>query len=73
MRASLLGILGIGALASMLLMSSIGAHAFDDAQYPNLKGQWKRISPPGQPAFDPDKPRGYGQEAPLTEEYKKVY
>ncbi len=73
MRATLRGILGIGALAAARLVSSVGARAFDDAQYPNLKGQWKRISPPGQPAFDPAKPRGYGQEAPLTEEYKKVF
>jgi len=47
--------------------------SFDDALYPDLKGQWRRISPPGQPAFDPSKPRGWGQEAPLTEEYKKVF
>jgi hypothetical protein len=61
------------ALAAALLLGATGAHAFDDAQYPNLKGQWRRISPPGQPAFDPSKPRGYGQEAPLTPEYQAVF
>ena len=45
----------------------------DDAQYPDLKGQWIRVSPPGQPAFDPSKPRGWGQQAPLTEEYQAVF
>jgi hypothetical protein len=50
-----------------------GALAFDDAQYPNLKGQWTRISPPGQPAFDPAMPRGRGQQAPLTPEYQAIF
>jgi hypothetical protein len=56
-----------------LMTASVRAPAFDDALYPDLKGQWTRISPPGQPAFDPNKPRGYGQEAPLTPEYKAVF
>jgi hypothetical protein len=60
-------------LAAALGLTTVSASAFDDALYPDLKGQWRRISPPGQPAFDPSKPRGWGQEAPLTEEYKKVF
>ena len=65
--------LGAIALAAVLALGATGARAFDDAQYPNLKGQWRRISPPGQPAFDPSKQRGDGQEAPLTPEYQAVY
>ena len=49
--------------------------AFDDAKYPDLTGQWVAVRIPGvrgQPAFDPTKPWGLGQEAPLTPEYQKV-
>jgi hypothetical protein len=69
LRRSLIGAVALAALA----MTSAGAWAFDDAAYPDLKGQWTRISPPGQPAFDPSKPRGWGQEIPFTEEYKAVF
>jgi hypothetical protein len=64
--------IGAAAFAALLTMAGSAA-AFDDAQYPDLKGQWSRISPPGQPAFDPSKPRGWGQEVPLTPEYKAVF
>jgi hypothetical protein len=60
-------------LAATLSVAAAGAQAFDDAKYPNLKGQWTRISPPGQPAFDPSKPRGRGQQAPLTPEYQAIF
>ncbi len=64
----------IGAVAlTALLMTLPAAHAFDDAAYPNFKGQWTRISPPGMPAFDPSMPRGRGQQAPLTPEYQAVF
>jgi hypothetical protein len=52
-----------------------GVRAFDDAKYPNWKGQWSRVVIPGvggQGAFDPTKPWGPGQQAPLTPEYQKV-
>jgi len=61
---------------AVALMAS-GAQAADDAKYPNLKGQWTVIVKPGVPGqrvkFDPDKPWGRGQEAPLTAEYQKVH
>src|SRR5439155_24128493 len=52
------------------------AQAFDDAQYPNLKGQWSRLAVPGEvgpPPFDPSKPPGRGQQPPLTPEYQKIF
>jgi hypothetical protein len=64
------------AIAVVLLAAALhasSAQAFDDAAYPDLKGQWVRISPPGQPAFDPSKPRGWAQQAPLTPEYQAVF
>jgi hypothetical protein len=61
----------------MLLRPSIRAiaqAAFDDARYPNLKGQWDRIPIPvvGQPSFDQTKGWGRLQEAPLIPEYQKI-
>jgi hypothetical protein len=45
--------------------------------YPNWKGQWTR-APTGvagqpQPPFDPSKPWGLGEEAPLTPEYQAIF
>jgi hypothetical protein len=62
-------------IAATLLAS--GAQAADDAKYPNFKGQWTVILKPGlegqRVKFDPNKPWGRGQEAPLTPEYQKVH
>ena len=61
---------------AVALMAS-GAQAAEDAKYPNLKGQWTVIVKPGVPGqrvkFDPDRPWGRGQEAPLTAEYQKIH
>jgi len=73
MGGAVLSLFGAGALAVALCATATSALAFDDAMYPDLSGQWRRISPPGQPAFDPAKPRGWGQEVPLTDEYKRVF
>jgi hypothetical protein len=65
----------IRAIAIAALLISIGpAQAFDDAQYPDLSGQWLavRLGVRGQPAFDPAKSWGLGQEAPLTPEYQAI-
>jgi hypothetical protein len=66
--------LGIMALGAALAASLSSARAFDDAQYPDLSGEWVGVRPPvgGQPGFDPTKPWGLGQQAPLTPEYQKV-
>ena len=48
----------IGAMTAALLVTIGGARAFDDAKYPNLKGQWDRFvvrGVPGQPSFDQTK------------------
>jgi hypothetical protein len=61
-------------LASVLAASR-DARALEGATYPDWSGQWERfVVPglPGQPSFDQTKPWGFGQQAPLTEEYKKV-
>src|SRR5947199_10832128 len=63
----LIGVLLTAVLGALLLMIT-GAAAFDDAMYPDWKGQWSRI---GGFNWDPTKPRG-GQQAPLTAEYQAV-
>ena len=63
------------ALAAVLTLTIGGAEA-QDKQYPNWKGEWTTVIPrlPGQQLrFDPNKPFGAAQEAPLTEEYQKIY
>src|ERR1700675_2218481 len=51
----------VTALAAALL-TPIGAQAFDDAKYPALKGQWRRVAVPSgrYPGvqYDPHKPAG---------------
>jgi len=68
--------IGVMALAAALLMTIAGAAAFDDAKYPDWKGQWRRAIVPGavgQPPHDPSKPAGRGQQAPLTPEYQAIF
>jgi hypothetical protein len=61
-------------------MLTIGAgRAADNAKYPNWKGQWSRVVVPASDrpapvnAVDQTKPWGFGQQAPLTAEYRKVF
>jgi hypothetical protein len=65
------------ALATALMLPLVGAEAFDDSKYPNLKGQWLRapapMRSPGQGPFDPSKRWGRAQEAPLTPEYQALF
>jgi hypothetical protein len=63
------------ALAALLLVTA-GSAQSQEKKYPNWKGEWSTVNPrmPSQQLrFDPSKPYGKGQEAPLTEEYKKIY
>src|SRR5712672_721861 len=67
----------IGAvLLAALSMPTGDARAWDDAKYPDWKGQWLAVNPPlgGQTPvkFDPTKAAGPAQQAPLTPEYQKV-
>jgi hypothetical protein len=66
--------LGALAFAAALLATVPAAQAFDDAKYLDLSGKWVAVRLPvgGQPGFDPTKPWGLGQQAPLTPEYQKV-
>jgi len=66
----------ITALAATLLYV-VPAAAFDEARFPDWKGQWSRLrtlrepfSP--NPSFDPNKYQGLAQGAPLTPEYQAI-
>ena len=73
--------------AATVLVASAGAAAASEAKYPDWSGAWERWYPPnwvldpgngtrtagGQPSHDQSKPWAWGQEAPLTPEYEKVY
>jgi hypothetical protein len=63
------------ALATVLMLTVGGAEA-QDKKHPNWKGEWTTVIvrlPGQQLKFDPTKPYGRGQQAPLTEEYQKIY
>jgi len=69
-----------GAIQTFVLTAALcipaATQAFDDATYPALTGQWTRVMLPGDvglPAFDPTKPAGRGQQAPLTPEYQAKF
>src|SRR5262245_49395187 len=51
------------------LLVTLATASAQTAQYPDWRGQWVRKS---AGPFDPDKPFGLGQRAPLTPEYQKV-
>src|SRR5437660_10932973 len=62
----------VGAIALVAaLCTTLAAQAWDDTKYPDLNGQWVRAHPRSQ--WDPSKPRGLQQEAPLTAEYQAVF
>jgi hypothetical protein len=60
-----------GAVALAAALSMTTARAFDESKYPDWKGQWVRTDT-GTPRYDPGKPSGKGQQAPLIPEYQKL-
>ncbi len=61
--------------ATLAMFFATSAIAADDGKYPDWRGQWLRERVPGvagQPSFDPNKPWGRGQQAPLTPEYQAI-
>jgi len=69
----------VSAVTLLLLLTLTGAQAFDDAKYPDWKGQWiggwtqRFPGVTGQPSYDPHKSAGRGQQAPLTPEYQAIF
>src|SRR5947209_6048535 len=68
-------LVSIGAAALAVSLGLGSARAFDETKYPDLRGQWTRFVVPGlggMPSFDQTKPWGFGQQAPLTAEYRAI-
>ena len=59
-------VLAVGGLG----VAVTGARALDDAKYADIRGAWER---PGAAQWDPTKPPGLRQQAPLTPEYQAVF
>ena len=65
-----------GLALAAVLMATVGGAQAEDKKYPDWKGEWEAVfarMPGQQLRFDPSKPYGVRQEAPLTEEYKKIH
>jgi hypothetical protein len=60
----------IALLAALCVMTG-AASAWDDAKYPDMKGQWRVIGGPMR--YDTTRPWGPGQGAPLTPEYQALF
>jgi hypothetical protein len=63
--------IGTIALLGVLCAPVSGTWAWEDAKYPDLKGQWGVIGGPMR--FDTTRPWGPGQRAPLTPEYEAIF
>jgi hypothetical protein len=65
-------VLRIGAIsfAAALVLAGAAASASDEGSYPDIGGTWVR---PGAAQWDPTKPAGLRQQAPLTAEYQRVF
>src|SRR5947209_20408151 len=61
---------GAAMLLVVLCASTTIARAWDDARYPDWKGQWERI---GGGSFDTSKRPGRAQQPPLTPEYEAIW
>ena len=63
--------IGAIALSAALLTTMAWAQVSNQSAYPDLNGQWSRAHPRSQ--WDPSKPRGLQQQAPLTAEYQAIF
>jgi hypothetical protein len=54
-------------------LSLTAASAQDDPRYPDWSGQWRKAPDGGPPRYDPSKPDGAGQQAPLKDEYRRIH
>jgi hypothetical protein len=67
-ESALAGVIGAAILVAVA-GAALGASTSSPGTSPDWKGEWVRL---GAGSFDPDKPAGLGQKAPLTPEYQAV-
>jgi hypothetical protein len=65
-------LMGSVALAAALAVAAADAGADESSKYPDWSGQWRKVND-GVPRYDPSKPNGTGQEAPLKEKYRRIH
>lgn len=61
------------ALVAAMSASTVSARAFDQSRYPDLKGQWVSVGVGPDAPWDPTRPSGRGQQAPLTPDYQAIF
>jgi hypothetical protein len=66
-------VLDLAAAAITVCAAVAGARADDPSRYPDWRAQWVRVDSGHGPQFDPTKPAGRGQQAPLTAEYQAIF
>ena len=76
-RRSCIGVLVLAVSAALMGAAAAAAQdshqsAFDPSKYPDWKGQWLRTGRGNGNAWDPTKPLGLGEQAPLIPEYQKM-
>src|SRR5258707_7190703 len=65
-------LIGVLAMAATLATAT-AASAHDESKYPDWSGQWRWNAVGGGPRYDPSKPAGAAQQAPLQEEVKRIH
>jgi hypothetical protein len=63
----------IAAVMVAAALSLTAAAAQDDPRYPDWSGQWRKAPDGGPPRYDPSRPDGAGQQAPLKEEFRRIH
>jgi hypothetical protein len=66
---SLIGVLTPAAT----LATATAATAHDESKYPDWSGQWRWNAMGGGPRYDPSKPAGVAQQAPLNAEFRRIH
>src|SRR5258707_7541202 len=64
-------IAAVAGTAALLIMLA-GAAAHDESKYPDWAGTWRRAPGTGI-GWEETKPRGRGQQPPLTAEYQAIW
>src|SRR5258708_31767761 len=59
--------------AAMMMVTTSGTRADDEARYPDWKGAWVRLDDIAGGSFDPSKRPGRAQQPPLTAEDHAVW
>src|SRR5215471_12275067 len=65
-------LIGILTMAATLATATT-ASAHDESKYPDWSGQWRWNAMGGGPRYDPNKPAGVAQQAPLNEKFKRIH